>query len=145
MLVLDPHYMHQMYHISVQEFTELVRLSNNWSDLARRCGQTGILRQSIRKTLKQKVVFLKLDTQHFTSMRARRAWIAKVLKQRVCVRWAGDAGILVDVGSGKCDVITAAEICTRRAWIATVLKQRVCVRWAGDVGILADVGSGQCG
>ena len=73
-----------MYHISVQEFSELVRLSHSWSDLARRCGQPGILKQSIRTNLKQKVVFLKLDTQHFPPgmlgperirTRSRRAWI----------------------------------------------------------------------
>lgn len=46
----------------------------------------------------KKVLFLKLETEHFTSTRARRAWIATVLKQRVCVRWAGDTGILADVG-----------------------------------------------
>ena len=103
--VLGADQMHQMYHISVPEFSEFVRLSQSWSDLARRCGQPGILKQSIRTNLKQKVAFLKLDTQHFTGMcegnqnaRARRAWIATVLKQRVCVRWTGDVGILVDAG-----------------------------------------------
>jgi hypothetical protein len=59
--------MDQMYHISVPEFKEHVRLSDNWSELARRCGWMG------KKTgcrvvnlLREKVLFLKLDTQHFT-------------------------------------------------------------------------------
>ena len=101
--VLEADQMHQMYHISVPEFIEFVRLSQSWSDLASRCGHPGILKQSIRTNLKQKVAFLKLDTQHFMGIRqgnqnarARRAWIATVLKQRVCVRWTGDTGILAD-------------------------------------------------
>ena len=85
MRVLEADEMHEMYHISVREFSEFVRVSDSWSDLARRCGQTGTLKQSIRTNLKQKVSFLKLDTQHFMGVgmqwmqtaRARRAWITE--------------------------------------------------------------------
>ena len=60
---------HPMYHISVQEFKEYVRLSHSWSELARRCGQPmkfGRFRSDgVLTTLKQKAVFLKLDTDHF--------------------------------------------------------------------------------
>ena len=75
---------HQMFHISVQEFKEHVRLSNSWCDLARRCGKPRCSgQQGCVTILKQKVLFLKLDTQHFTggkcseTARARRAWIAE--------------------------------------------------------------------
>lgn len=61
--------MDQMYQISVQEFKEHVRLSHNWSELARRCGQRTKFGRSCSErvvtTLKEKVLFLKLDTQHF--------------------------------------------------------------------------------
>jgi hypothetical protein len=59
-----------MYHISVQEFKEHVRLSHSWSELARRCGHPTnfgrLCTQACMGTLRQKVLFLKLDTQHFT-------------------------------------------------------------------------------
>ena len=73
---------HQMFHISVQDFKEHVRLSHSWSEVARRCGKR-FYRQSIGTVLKQKVILLKLDTQHFTSMQwmktatARRVWITE--------------------------------------------------------------------
>ena len=82
MRALDPH---QMFHISVQEFKEYVRLSHSWSELARRCGEPTKL--GCVSTLKEKVLFLKLDTQHFTvkkcseTARARRAWIAGISPQ----------------------------------------------------------------
>ncbi len=74
--------MSEMYHVSPQDFGEIVCLSHSWSDLARRCGHTGVYTKSICTVLKQKVLFLKLDTQHFTrkTARTRRAWIA----ERVC-------------------------------------------------------------
>jgi hypothetical protein len=64
-----------MYHISPQEFTELVRLSDSWSDLARRCGASLKFGRSCTSrcvlALKQKVLSLRLDTQHFTSRNTR--------------------------------------------------------------------------
>jgi hypothetical protein len=98
---------HPMYHISVQEFKEHVRLSHSWSELAHRCGNPlkygRFGTAACVKTLRQKVLFLKLDTQHFMGIRqgnqnarARRVWIATVLKQCVCVRWTGDVGVLTD-------------------------------------------------
>ena len=78
----------KMYQISVPEFKEYVRLSHSWSELARRCGERAKknahgIKDGIVRVLKQKVLFLKLDTQHFTSMsrvkdaRGRRALIAE--------------------------------------------------------------------
>jgi hypothetical protein len=62
----------QMFQISVQEFKEHVCLSHSWSELSCRCGQpvkAGCsCNISVERLLKQKVLFLKLDTQHFTSM-----------------------------------------------------------------------------
>ncbi len=59
-----------MYQVSVQEFKEYVRLSHSWSELARRCGQPikfgRFCSDGVLDTLKEKVLFLKLDTQHFT-------------------------------------------------------------------------------
>ncbi len=86
---------HPMYHISVQEFKEHVRLSHSWSELARRCGKPlkhgRFGSSSCVKTLRQKVLFLKLDTQHFkysflqhnkehrmNDARAKRAWITEI-------------------------------------------------------------------
>jgi hypothetical protein len=64
-----------MYHISPQEFTEHVRLSDSWSDLARRCGASLKFGRSCTSrcvlALKQKVLGLRLDTQHFTSRNTR--------------------------------------------------------------------------
>ena len=61
--------MDQMYHISVHEFKEHVRLSHSWTELARNCGQPSKFGRlcSVRvvKVLKAKVLFLKLDTEHF--------------------------------------------------------------------------------
>jgi hypothetical protein len=61
--------MEQLYKISVSEFKEHVRLSHSWSELARRCGQPTkfgrFCSDSVVSTLKQKVLFLKLDTEHF--------------------------------------------------------------------------------
>ena len=58
-----------MYQISVPEFKEHVRLSHSWSELARRCGQPTkfgrFCSDGVLTTLKQKAVFLKLDTDHF--------------------------------------------------------------------------------
>ena len=51
-----------------EEFTEFVRLSKNWKDLARRCGyelQFGAGGNTWRSALQKKVVSLGLDTQHF--------------------------------------------------------------------------------
>jgi hypothetical protein len=72
-----------MHHISVQEFKEHVCLSQSWSELARRCGRPF---KNVGRVLKQKVLFLKLDTQHFKhsnehqmkNARAKRAWIAEI-------------------------------------------------------------------
>jgi hypothetical protein len=50
-----------------QEFTEFVRLSKNWKDLARRCGvelQFGSGGNKWRSTLQKKVMSLGLDTEH---------------------------------------------------------------------------------
>ena len=59
----------QMYQISVEEFKEHVRLSHSWNELARRCGQTEKFGRKTSSrcvtTIRQKVLFLKLDTQHF--------------------------------------------------------------------------------
>ena len=60
-------FVEHMFRIPPQEFTELVQVSTNWSDLARRSGYTGEYNVSISKMLKRKVLSLKLDTQHFTS------------------------------------------------------------------------------
>ena len=64
-----------MYHISPQEFTDLVRLSDSWSDLARRCGKPlkfgRFCTSRCVSALKQKVLSLRLDTQHFTSRNTR--------------------------------------------------------------------------
>ena len=66
---------HQMYHISPQEFTDLVRLSDSWSDLARRCGKPlkfgRFCTSRCVLALKQKVFSMRLDTQHFTSRNTR--------------------------------------------------------------------------
>ncbi len=67
--------MDQLYHISVPEFKEYVRLSDNWSELARRCGWMGHYGKTSHRVvnlLKEKVLFLKLDTQHFTSMQSKK-------------------------------------------------------------------------
>ena len=60
---------HQMFHVSVQKFKEYVRLSHSWSELARRCGQPTkfgrLCSARVVKVLKAKVLFLKLDTEHF--------------------------------------------------------------------------------
>ena len=64
-----------MYHISPQDFTELVRLSHSWSDLARRCGQPlkfgRFCSTRCVTALKQKLLSLRLDTQHFTARNTR--------------------------------------------------------------------------
>ena len=77
----------QMYRISVPEFKEHVRLSHSWSELARRCGQRtkfGRFRCTrVVSTLQAKVLFLKLDTEHFGK----------------CVR-AGEADEAGEVGEG---------------------------------------------
>ena len=61
--------MDQMYQISVQEFKEHVRLNDSWRELTRRCGQRTkfgrFCSDSVVSTLKAKVLFLKLDTEHF--------------------------------------------------------------------------------
>ena len=61
--------MDAMYQISVQDFKEHVRLSDSWSELARRCGQKTkfgrFCSDSVVRTLKAKVLFLKLETEHF--------------------------------------------------------------------------------
>jgi hypothetical protein len=61
--------MPKMYQVSVPEFKEYVRLSHSWSELARRCGQPmkfgRFCSYGVLTTLKQKVLFLKLDTEHF--------------------------------------------------------------------------------
>ncbi len=56
-----------------QEFTKFVRLSHCWSELASRCGEQTTIKNGgiscrLVKALKEKVLFLKLDTQHFTRM-----------------------------------------------------------------------------
>ena len=60
----------KMYQISVPEFKEYVRLSHSWSELARRCGQPTkfgrFCSDRVIKALKEKALFLKLDTQHFS-------------------------------------------------------------------------------
>ena len=60
----------QMYRISPKQFTEFVRESTSWNDLARRCGQPVRVGRGCStrclSILKQKVLFMKLDTQHFT-------------------------------------------------------------------------------
>ncbi len=80
----------QMYQISVQEFKEHVRLSHSWSELSCRCGHTSprgrSINMSVARLLKEKVLFLELDTQHFKHIneqqmkdtRAKRAWIAEI-------------------------------------------------------------------
>jgi len=64
-----------MYHISPQEFTDLVRVSDSWSDLARRCGKPlkfgRFCTSRCVLALKQKVLTMRLDTQHFTSRNTR--------------------------------------------------------------------------
>ena len=69
------HHLPQMYHISPQEFTDLVRASDSWSDLARRCGKPlkfgRFCTSRCVTALKQKVLSLRLDTQHFTSRNTR--------------------------------------------------------------------------
>jgi len=71
-----------MFHVSVQEFKEYVRRSHSWSELARRCDQPekfGRFCSSRCITiLKQKVLFLKLDTQHFTRMQGMKTRIAEI-------------------------------------------------------------------
>ncbi len=58
-----------MYQVSVQDFKKYVSLSHSWSELARRCGQPikfgRFCSDRVLDTLKEKVLFLKLDTQHF--------------------------------------------------------------------------------
>jgi hypothetical protein len=77
--------MDQMYRISVPEFKEHVCLSDSWSELARRCGQASkfgrFCSDSVMKTLRQKVLFLKLDTQHFG--KCARASDAGGMRRRV--------------------------------------------------------------
>jgi hypothetical protein len=64
-----------MDHISPQEFTEFVSLSQSWSDLAPRCGQPlkfgRFCSTRCVSALKQKVLSMRLDTQHFTSRNTR--------------------------------------------------------------------------
>jgi hypothetical protein len=106
---------HQMFHVSVQEFKEYVRLSDSWSELARRCGETEKFGRFCSgrcvTILKQKVLFLKLDTQHFThhhsSMKTR---IAEISPEdftefvRLSLNWSdlasrcGEPGIMNNVG-----------------------------------------------
>lgn len=66
---------HSMYHITPAEFTDHVRLSSSWSDLARRCGQPlkfgRFCSSRCVSALKQKVLSLRLDTTHFTARSTR--------------------------------------------------------------------------
>jgi hypothetical protein len=117
MHVLDRHQMsdmsqrtEQMYQISVQEFKEYVCLSQSWSELARPCGRS---RENVTRVLKQKVLFLKLDTQHFKyrslqqskehrmkNAHAKRAWIGEI-------REGGAVGEGGRGGKGPCEGSTA--------------------------------------
>lgn len=58
-----------MYEIKNEEFTKLVAVSTNWTDLGRRCGvkmnSYGRISVSIISDLKLKVNILGLDTSHF--------------------------------------------------------------------------------
>jgi hypothetical protein len=98
---------HPMYHISVQKFKEYVRLSHSWSDLARRCGENGKEQgntsRSCGRVLRQKVLFLNLDTQYFKyrslhvsreqqmkNARAKRAWITEM--HETCAAGGGGQG-----------------------------------------------------
>jgi hypothetical protein len=85
---------HQMYRTSPQEFTEFVRVSHSWSDLARRCGarakKRGDVCSKIVTVLKQKVLFLKLDTLHFTSMGNARTHVP--MREADEVGEAGESG-----------------------------------------------------
>ena len=81
-----------MFHVSVQEFKEYVRLSHSWSELARRCGEKQKFGRFCSSrcitTLKQKVLFLKLDTQHFTQQYSNmKTRIAEISGEefRICV------------------------------------------------------------
>ncbi len=80
---------HQMFHVSVQEFKEYVRLSHSWSEFARRCGEKQkfgrFCTSRCVKTLKQKVLFLKLDTQHFTGRARIAARVGEVGQRRLTV------------------------------------------------------------
>jgi hypothetical protein len=79
-LKLDTQHFTQQYsnmktriaEISGEEFTEFVCLSHSWRDLASRCGEPVIMNNGgfsckLATILKQKVLSLNLDTQHFTS------------------------------------------------------------------------------
>jgi hypothetical protein len=85
---------HEMYGTSTQEFTEFVRISHSWSDLARRCGarakKRGDVCSKIVTVLKQKVQFLKLDTLHFTSMGNARTHVP--MREADEVGEAGESG-----------------------------------------------------
>jgi hypothetical protein len=80
--------MPQMYQVSVQEFKEYVCLSHSWSELARRCGQPTkfgrCCSNGVMNALKKKVMFLKLDIQHFGKCGR--------------VGEAGEAGVVGEVG-----------------------------------------------
>jgi hypothetical protein len=80
-LKLDTQHFKQQYSsmktriagISAEEFTEFVYDSKSWSDLASRCGEPAIMNNGgfswkLATVLKQKVLSLNLDTQHFTSV-----------------------------------------------------------------------------
>jgi hypothetical protein len=64
-----------MYHITPEEFTEHVRLSDSWTMLARRCGKQSrfgrFCTSNCVVALRQKVLSLNLDTQHFTARKTR--------------------------------------------------------------------------
>ncbi len=118
---------HQMFHISVQEFKEYVRLSHSWSELARRCGEPQKFGRFCSSrcitTLKQKVLFLKLDTQHFRSMHGVKTRIAQISPQaftefvRVSNSWSELASRCGEVITQKCGGIN---------WrLVKVLKQKV--------------------
>ncbi len=119
MHVLNHHQMYdmsqwteQMYQISVQEFKEHVCLSQSWSELSCRCGQPVkfgcSINMSVVRLLKQKVLFLKRDTQHFkysneqymNDTRAKRAWIGEI-------REGGAGGGGGRGGKGSCEGSTA--------------------------------------
>ena len=118
---------HQMFHVSVQEFKEYVRLSDSWSELARRCGETQkfgrFCTSRCVSTLKQKVLFLKLDTQHFTSRQGMKTRIAEISAEEF-TEFVYDSNSWSDLASrcGEPAIMNNGGFSWR---LVTVLKQKV--------------------
>jgi hypothetical protein len=128
--------MPQMYQVSVEEFKEYVRLSHSWSELARRCGQPTKFGRCGRvvDVLKEKVLFLELDTQHFE--KCARAGAAS----EAGAAEASEAGEASEVSE-----VSEADEAGEVSEVSEVGEAGECVT-TGEAGEAVEAGaSGHCG